>query len=405
VVRRTIEAFFHKSAPEHDLNLLLLDWSKAFDRIDTLALTDALLAFGIGGKFLDAIKCTFKSEFRVLGQRDDPASSSYPQEVGIRQGCPLSPLLFIIMLTWLMAGVDLTLIERGQRADPLLPSDSIFYADDTILLSLNAVDLQTRFNVIQELAAQVGLQLNRTKTVLIVAKVKSKHTDGTACSPPVRNVTPFDITYLDGITRVKVVDSEVYLGSLIGRFVAANIEIKRRLGLGLQRADDLKRLWRGTGISRKRKVELCDSLIGTKIIYAFETLNTTPAEDDKIDAAQLRLYRRALGLAPPGVARLKGLEVINNDELRELVNVKSWSERVKLARVRLLDEVIKSPPGTPIRDVVFDEHGNPKFWPGTNIPGNTQARGTWLRTAQRNEAEIRQIESMLYRGIPVLGWR
>ena len=48
MVRRTIEAFFHKSEPGNDLNLLLLDWSKAFDRVDTMALTDALLAFGIG---------------------------------------------------------------------------------------------------------------------------------------------------------------------------------------------------------------------------------------------------------------------------------------------------------------------------------------------------------------------
>ena len=124
---------------------------------------------------------------------------------------------------------------------------------------------------------------------------------------------------MDGITRVKVVDSEVYLGSLIGRFVAAHVEIKRRLGLGLQRADDLKRLWRGTGIRGKRKIELCDSLIGTKIIYAFETLNTTPEEDEKTDIAQLRLYRRALGLAPPGVARIKGIELVTNDELQDLV--------------------------------------------------------------------------------------
>ena len=134
MVRRTIEAFFHKT--DTDLNLLLMDWSKAFDRVDTDALTDALKAFGIGGQFLKAIQSTFTSKFRVLGQRDDPASSLFSQDVGIRQGCPLSPLLFIMMLTWLMAGVDLTLAERGLRVDPLLPSDSIFYADDTILLSL-----------------------------------------------------------------------------------------------------------------------------------------------------------------------------------------------------------------------------------------------------------------------------
>ena len=138
---------------------------------------------------------------------------------------------------------------------------------------------------------------------------------------------------MDGITRVKVVDSEVYLGSLIGRFVAARIEIKRKIGLGLQPADDLKRLWRGTGISRKRKIELCDSLVGTKVIYGLETLNTTKGEDDMIDAAQRRLYRRALGIAPPGVARIKGLEVVYNDQLQVLTNVKKWSDRVKLARV------------------------------------------------------------------------
>ena len=88
-----------------------------------------------------------------------------------------------------------------------------------------------------------------------------------------------------------------------------------------------------------------------------------------------------------------------------MVNVKDWSLRVKLARVRLLREMQKSPPEAPIRTVVFEGQATPKHWPGINIPGNTQARGTWLRTAQRNEAEILHIEAQLYRGTPVVGWR
>ena len=96
---------------------------------------------------------------------------------------------------------------------------------------------------------------------------------------------------------------------------------------------------------------------------------------------------------------------MDSDELQDLDNFKPWSGRVKLARVRLLREVQKSPPGAPIRTVVFEGQATPKSWPRKNIPGNTQVRGTWLCTAQRNEAEILHIESQLYRGTRVVGWR
>ena len=54
----------------------------------------------------------------------------------------------------------------------------------------------------------------------------------------------------------KTVEEAEYLGSLLSRSISALPEIKRRMGLGYKRAEDLKRLWRGTGISRKRKIEL-----------------------------------------------------------------------------------------------------------------------------------------------------
>ena len=50
-------------------------------------------------------------------------------------------------------------------------------------------------------------------------------------------------------------------------------------------------------------------------MYSLETLNTTRKEDYSIDAMQMRVYRRALGLAPPYVAQQKGLEYIKNNDL------------------------------------------------------------------------------------------
>ena len=241
-------------------------------------------------KFIEK-RIILKSEFRVLGQGGFPPSSLRSQGTGIRQGCPLSPLLFVLMLSWLMEGVDRQYASLGIDG-PALPVWDVFYADDTILLSTTQEDLQARFSLLEGLAAQVGLYMNRDKTVLILAKVKSKQTLGAAhpTAPHNRKVDPFRIKYSnDHIEKilqakirnndvvkhildynedqfVKIVESEYYLGSRITRTGSALQEIKHRIGLGHKRADDLKCLWRGTGISRRRKLELVDSLIASKIL-------------------------------------------------------------------------------------------------------------------------------------------
>ena len=75
----------------------------------------------------------------------------------------------------------------------------------------------------------------------------------------------------------------MYLGSLLSRTRPALPELRRRLALGHKRANDLKRLWRGTGISRKRKVELLESLVGSVILHNLETHNMTNYEHEVLD--------------------------------------------------------------------------------------------------------------------------
>merc|ERR1711964_205177 len=116
------------------------------------------------------------------------------------------------------------------------------------------------------MGAQVGLHLNKDKTVLILAKVKGKQTTtdpayhpiypyNDPTNPPCNGIVlPWTILYEDD-KPVKIVEAEDYLGSRITRSISAVPELKRRIGLGFKRADDLRNLWRGTGISRKRKIE------------------------------------------------------------------------------------------------------------------------------------------------------
>ena len=110
-------------------------------------------------------------------------------------------------------------------------------------------------------------------------------------------------------------------------------------------------------------------------------------EEHKLDSAQLRKYRRALGLAPPYVAQSKGLEYVKNSELLSIGTSTLWSTRVKRARVRLLHECKSAREDEPIHKVLYDEHQRPRTWNGRNLPGSSPKRGTWLQTATANEAE------------------
>ena len=103
---------------------------------------------------------------------------------------------------------------------------------------------------------------------------------------------------------------------------------------------------------------------------------------------QVRIYRRALGLAPPYVAQQKGLEYIKNEGLLNLANSIPWSIRVKIARVRLLNDCRRASAEEPIHKVVLGANSSPKVWGGRVLPGVSLKRGTWYQTATRNEHEL-----------------
>ena len=82
----------------HDkLILIFLDWEKAFDKISHEKMFQSLHRMSIPAEILDAIKAIYqKPMFQVMHR--DKFSSWLSQRTGIRQGCPLSPYLFIVTM-------------------------------------------------------------------------------------------------------------------------------------------------------------------------------------------------------------------------------------------------------------------------------------------------------------------
>ena len=162
IVRRIIEATIDDR--DASLYVVLLDWSKAFDRIKHDALMSALHRFGVRGPFLELIGAIYRDRsFSVIDAGCD--SRVHEQLAGIAQGCPLSPYLFIILMTVVM--VDAKALTNGVEPKPYIVSPDVVYADDTLLMSSSPVLVQKLLDNVALTGRSYGLELNLDKTVLL----------------------------------------------------------------------------------------------------------------------------------------------------------------------------------------------------------------------------------------------
>jgi retron-type reverse transcriptase len=77
---------------------------KAFDNIQQHFMIKALRKLGIEGKYLNIVKAIYdKPIANIILNREK--LKPFPLESGMRQGCPLSPLLFIIVLEFLARAI------------------------------------------------------------------------------------------------------------------------------------------------------------------------------------------------------------------------------------------------------------------------------------------------------------
>jgi hypothetical protein len=148
------------------MHFLFLDWSKAFDSITHENIEIALNRHEIPEPFVKAVVALYRAPtFRVKNGPD--LSSLHTQQRGIRQGCPLSPYLFIIVLSCLMHDVEEEFTHRYELLpNPFSASSPLWdleYADDTVLFSPNPVTLQKLLHILQHHAARIGLHLNLGK--------------------------------------------------------------------------------------------------------------------------------------------------------------------------------------------------------------------------------------------------
>ena len=86
------------------------------------------------------------------------------QTTGIRQGCPLSPYLFVILMSVLFQDIHTNdVLKLAEHRVQGMDTDEILYADDTICVSEDEQALSRLLAAIEKEVYKYGLQLNKKK--------------------------------------------------------------------------------------------------------------------------------------------------------------------------------------------------------------------------------------------------
>jgi ribonuclease HI len=166
-----IQEALHSSHARKEQGMIIkLDMSNAFDRVNRSFLLKVLEAFGFSHEFLNIIKACIENVWiapMVNGRPTDFFSATR----GLRQGCPLSPFLYILMadslsrkLTQEQLCGTIPGIRIVQGAPPV---NHALFADDSLLLGGASLRMAKAFKtILQKYCSVTGALISERKSAV-----------------------------------------------------------------------------------------------------------------------------------------------------------------------------------------------------------------------------------------------
>lgn len=298
------------------LYITFIDYEKAFDSVDRETIWNLLRHYGVPSKIVNIIRSSYEGfNCRVIhgGQLTEP----FNVKTGVRQGCLLSPFLFLLAIDWIMK-TSLNRSQNGIQWTPWTQLEDLDFADDIALISHTQQQMQNKINAIAEISSQTGLKVNLKKT-----KVLRNNT---------HNIEPIQLDDhpLEDIPKF------TYLGSVVDQKGGTDEDVKARIQKARAAFIQLKNIWNSKDLRRYTKIKIFNSNVKAVLLYGAETWRTTFATVKRVQTFTNSCLRRILQVFWPNT--------ISNTELWEETKQIPVDQELLQRRWRWLGHTLRKPP-------------------------------------------------------------
>ena len=187
-IHKSINVIYHINKLKDKNHMIISrDAEKAFDKIQHPFMIKTLQNMGIEGNYLNTVKTIYDRPTANIILNGEKLKA-FPLRSGTRQGCPLSPLLFNIVLEVLARVIKEEKEIKGIQIRKEKVKVSLF-ADDMILYIENLKDsIRKLLELISEFSKLAGYKINIQKSLAFL------YTNNEKPEREIKESIPFTIT-------------------------------------------------------------------------------------------------------------------------------------------------------------------------------------------------------------------
>ena len=283
----------------------LVDFEKAFDTVEHPALWETLRKQGVPEHYIFLLDVLYAGQEAYV--QTAVRSEAFPIRRGVKQGDPLSALLFIAVMQqcftelqqkWGRANIK----RKGLPFGVLLEQHGDYFtnlrfADDVILIAQQRSDIKKMLADLTTVSSKYGLKLHYGKTKVMTWRSLVK--------PP--------SSILVGTNDIEILDqaaAERYLGRKFCFEDSQMIELKNRLAAGWAAFHKHKGELCNKFYSLRDRIRLFDAVVTPAVLYGSAAWALTQSMEQKLTTTRRRMLRYVFrlhrGFAPDSDDQLEG---------------------------------------------------------------------------------------------------